>query len=257
MAKFELFEETYKKLEGSNYEPDDAAPGEGTRYGVSRGLYLSATGKKVDENFIKTATYEQLRVAPLWVWNKLQLGKVSSQDCADLIFYFAYNRGHNAVPCILQSFLAENYGFTGKVDGIVGSATTAAMVAAISKNEVAFHDAWFETMRRYYAGEPICTKCGGHKNCPDKYKGSNSSKKSAVWTNISNYFKPKQKSGDDAMKTLEGGTLSTYEVVAARVKNVANPTSATDWAQLAIVGGVVVVVLVMFLKLIALKKTVS
>jgi lysozyme family protein len=246
MADFKKFEENLKSLEGSQYMPNDIEfpSNSGKKYGSKFGAwtvtYKEATGKTVSEDFIRNGTWEQLKVVPAYLWKKWLLDKIDSQRVANLVFYTGYNTGTSRMPCLLQDFISQKFTKI-TVDGIIGNQTIGALNAAVKKDEVKVYDAWREYVWRYYQGaKNLCIGCNDNKRCKLYVDGCTRDVCAKVLENVSQYFPPVAKSGDDALNDTP--PITSMEATAERIKAAANPKTAKDWITIALVFGVVVVV---------------
>lgn len=129
---------------GHANDPDD--PGGETNFGISKRAYP-------DED-IPNLTLERARyLGKRDYWYPMRLDTLNCQRISDSLFDFSFHHGVRSVGKKVQLCLAREFGFKGKVDGIMGSVTLAYMNAIISANLGApfdLHQALMKVRIDYY-----------------------------------------------------------------------------------------------------------
>jgi lysozyme family protein len=115
MAFFELAIDLSLENEGG-YANDPNDPGGETNFGISSRAYPNEDIKNLTKEH---AVYLYKRD----YWYPLRLDSVRDQRLANNLFDFGIHHGVRGTAKKWQLVLAKWYGFLGKVDGIIGSAT--------------------------------------------------------------------------------------------------------------------------------------
>lgn len=118
MSKIAFFDEAMAiSLENEGgYANDPNDPGGETNFGISSRAYPNEDIKNLT---VERAKYLYKRD----YWYAMRLDALSSQLVANNLFDWAIHHGVRGTAKKWQLVLAREYGFRGKVDGIVGSAT--------------------------------------------------------------------------------------------------------------------------------------
>jgi lysozyme family protein len=108
LATFGTFEGGYVN------DPDD--PGGETKFGISKRSYPNED--------IANLTIERAKfLAKRDYWYPMRLDTLNCQMIANNLFDFAFHHGVRSVGKKFQFILSRPFGFDGKIDGILGSAT--------------------------------------------------------------------------------------------------------------------------------------